>query len=252
VYTGVGVALVTLFRDDGELDEAATADLAARLVAAGVRGVVVGGTTGEASTLDAAERVRLVRAVRDAVPGDVPVLAGTGGPTGRQAAAFTTQAFDAGADGVLVLSPPRVPDPRPYYDTVAAAAGDRPLLAYHFPAASAPGIAVDLLPQLPVTGIKDSSADPERLLVELDTFAGDVYVGAAPMLTMAGAVGARGAVLALANAIPETCVAAFDGDGKAQRELTRAHLDATKDFPLGLKALVAKRFGTGTAARLGS
>ena len=134
---------------------------------------------------------------------------------------------------------------------VAGAAAGRPVLAYHFPQASAPGIPVELLADLPVTGVKDSSADPERLLVELETFDGDVYVGSATILAMAGAVGAAGAVLALANAEPEACARAFAGDGKAQRSLLEAHLTATRNFPAGLKSLVATRFGTSETTRQG-
>lgn len=51
LFTGVGVALVTLFRDDGALDAAATAELAAALTDLGVRAVLVAGTTGEAAAL---------------------------------------------------------------------------------------------------------------------------------------------------------------------------------------------------------
>ena len=75
LFTGVGVALVTLFDDTGALDEKATADLAVRLVDLGVRGVLVAGSTGEASALDDDERRRLLDAVRAALPDAVPVLA---------------------------------------------------------------------------------------------------------------------------------------------------------------------------------
>jgi hypothetical protein len=60
-----------------------------------------------------------------------------------------------------------------------------------------------------------------------------------------------GAILALANVQPELCVAAFAGDGQAQRELVPAHLASTRDFPHGLKAAMADRFATPTRARLG-
>ncbi len=251
VFTGVGVALVTLFDARGALDTAATADLSVRLVDCGVRSVVVAGTTGEASALSTDERSRLTRAVRAALPADVPVITGTGSTTGAAAAELTGQAFDDGADAVLVLSPPRVADPRPYYDTVAKAAGGRPVLAYHYPYASAPGLDVDLLSDLPVDGMKDSSGDAERLLRELAALDGDVYVGAATLLTMAGAVGATGAILTLANAEPERCIAAFAGDGEAQRALLPAHLGSVSGFPAGIKALVAERFGVSPIARIG-
>ena len=162
-FTGIGVALVTLFDDTRAVDAKATADLAARLVDDGVRAVVVAGTTGETDTLDADERRRLLDAVRSGVDG-AAVIAGTGGAWAGQAAERTAAARDGGADAALVLSPRRVADPRPYYAAVAAAAGDLPLLAYHFPAASAPGIPVPMLASLPVVGTKDSSGDPDRLL----------------------------------------------------------------------------------------
>ena len=78
VFTGVGVALVTLFDEDGEIDVAATAAHAARLVEAGLQAVLVSGSTGEAPTLSAEERVLLLEGVRDAVPDDIPVLAAIG------------------------------------------------------------------------------------------------------------------------------------------------------------------------------
>ena len=106
LFTGVGVALATLFDDDGEVDAKATADLAATLVDLGIRGVVVAGSTGEASALTAGERVALLTETRRAVPPGVPVIAGTGGSSARQAAALTRDAREAGADAVLALCPP--------------------------------------------------------------------------------------------------------------------------------------------------
>jgi dihydrodipicolinate synthase/N-acetylneuraminate lyase len=251
VFGGVGAALVTLFDDDGELDAKATAEHAARLVDAGIRAIVVAGSTGEASALDDAERTALLDAVRASVAGAVPVLAGVGAPSTRQALGLVRLALDHGADALLALSPPRVADPRAYFRALADAAGATPLLAYHYPEVSPPGIPVALLGELPVQGLKDSSGDPERLLQELDTYDGPLYVGSSSILALAGPLGCAGAILALANAEPEACIAAFAGDVDAQRGLVRAHLAAKRDFPAGLKALLAERFGTSRTARLG-
>jgi hypothetical protein len=60
-----------------------------------------------------------------------------------------------------------------------------------------------------------------------------------------------GAILALANAEPELCLAAFAGDSQAQRCLASPHFAAQSGFPSGVKALTARRFGTSTAQRLG-
>jgi 4-hydroxy-tetrahydrodipicolinate synthase len=250
LFTGVGVALVTLFPEDGALAAKATGEFAARLVDLGLTAVLVAGTTGEAATLTPEERDELVGATRAAVPAGVPVIAGTGAPTGRQAAALTERAFGAGADAVLALSPPGVADPRRYYDRIAKAATG-PLLAYHFPGASAPGIPVELLPELPVSGLKDSSGDAARLLRERDVFTGDLWTGAASLLTLCGAVGAAGGLVAAANMAPEECVAAFAGDGAAQVRVAAADRAASVDFPAGYKRATAERFGTSAFTRVG-
>jgi 4-hydroxy-tetrahydrodipicolinate synthase len=251
VFTGVGVAIVTLFNDNGDLDAPATADLAVRLVEEGVRAVVVAGSTGEAAALDPEERVTLLEAVRSAVPRSVPVLAGSGAPSARQAAALTAAARDHGADAVLVLSPPGSTDPRPYFATVAEAAGPLPVLGYHFPKVSAPGIPVALLGDLPIQGLKDSSGDPDRLLAELEAYEGDLYTGSSALLALAGPLGCTGAILALANVAAGQCAAAFGGDAKIQRELAEVHRAAHDNFPAGLKRLVAQRYGTFPVTRVG-
>lgn len=252
VFEGVGVALLTLFTDAGDLDVPATADLAARLVELGMRAVVVAGSTGEAAALTAEERVTLLEGVRAAVPvGAAAVISGTGAPSARQAVAYTAAAVDGGADAVLALSPPGVDDPRPYYARVAEAAGTTPLLAYHFPALSPPGIRVSVLVDLPVAGCKDSSGDPGRMLETLSTWPRPLYAGSSALLALAGPLGCAGAILSLANAEPEGCVAAFAGDAGAQRALAAAHREALVAFPAGIKRLTARRFGTSTVTRLG-
>lgn len=255
LFRGVAVALVTLFDDDLEVDVAATADHAARLAGLGIAAVLVAGTTGEASTLDAGERRALITAVRAALPAGVPVIAGTGAPSARQAAAFTRDAADAGADAALVLSPPGVTDPRPYFDTVSHVASELPLLAYHYPAASSPGIAVEYLVDLPVVGAKDSSGDLERLLREVAEWDKPTYPGSSASIAVAGVLGCPGVILALANAEPEGCLAAFAGgagDHRAQLALLPAHLDQRLGgFPAGIKRMTAARFGTATRSRLG-
>ncbi|HEY1343568.1 MAG TPA: dihydrodipicolinate synthase family protein, partial [Streptosporangiaceae bacterium] len=163
VFRGAGVALVTIFGDDGEIDPGATGKLAGDLVARGMQAVLVCGSTGEAATLTGPERVALIEAVRGAVPPGIPVIAGTGAPSARQAAGLTRDAAGAGADAVLAFPPPGSRDLAGYYGAVAGAAGGRPVLAYHFPRVSAPGIPVEALAGLPVAGVKDSSGDADRL-----------------------------------------------------------------------------------------
>ena len=251
LWSGVAVALVTLFEPDGvRVDVAATAAHARRLVGLGMRGVLVAGTTGEADALGDDERIELVAGVRAACPG-VPVVAGASGPWTGPAVARAQAAVKAGADAVLVAPPPRSLNLPAYYAAVAEAASPAPVLAYHFPGVAGGEIPLDVLPQLPVVGVKDSTGSAERLLAELDAWDGWTCVGSAAVTGYAGWLGATGAILAVANAVPEDAIAAWDGDGAAQRRLFAAHRAAQTRFPYGLKELMARRFGTATAGRMG-
>jgi 4-hydroxy-tetrahydrodipicolinate synthase len=251
LFSGVGVALVTIFDNKGAVDAKATARIAGQLVDLGVKSVLVAGTTGEAPSLTSDERAELVSAVRAALPREAVLIAGTGAPSARQAVPLTEEAVACGADAVLALSPPGCSDVRPYYDHVAKAAGGIPVLAYHFPAASAPGLPVSVLPELPVVGLKDSSGDPSRLYEELDVFDGWLYTGSANLVLLAGALECTGAILAIANSHPELSLRAFEGDGEAQQRLAVATAEMAARRPQSLKEAVAARFGTSPAVRMG-
>ncbi len=257
LFSGVGVALVTIFDSGGAADEAATARHAQDLARRGMRIVLVAGTTGEAGKLTDGERVGLIRAVRAALPADVPVLAGTGAASADVAARLTEAAVEAGADAVLAYPPPDwdsaigpAGDPggravdsllHAFYTGVAKAAAGKPVLAYHVPWVSSPGVPVDQLPGLPVAGIKDSSGSADRLLDELTHYPGATYVGSSALLALAGPMGGAGAILAIANVEPELCGAAFAGDGGAQLSLAKTHLAVRAGGPAELKRLLASR-----------
>jgi 4-hydroxy-tetrahydrodipicolinate synthase len=250
VFTGVGVALVTLFDENGRVDTASTAALATDLVEKGMRGVLVCGTTGEAKTLTEAERTSLITAVREALPAEVPVLAGTGAHATDRAAGLTKAAVGAGADAVLAWPPSGSEDLPGYYAGLAEAADGRPVLGYHIPWVSAPGLPVSDLATLPIVGLKDSSGDPDRLLAEVVHYPGSTYVGSSAILSLAGPLGATGAILALANLEPKRCVTAFAGDSTAQRELTDAHLSVREGGIPELKRLLADQRRTVALSRV--
>ena len=241
VFTGVGVALLTLLTEDGGVDAPSTAALATDLAARGMRSILVCGTTGEAATLTDAERAELIGAVRAEVPAAIPVLAGTGATSAERAAALTADAVQAGADAVLAWPPPGSEDLAGYFGAIAAAASGRPVLAYHIPWISAPGVPVAALADLPVAGQKDSSGDPDRLLEEVAGYQGATYVGSSALLALAGPLGAAGAILAAANVEPELCCQAFAGDAAAQRQLTDVHLAGRAGGPSALKRILAGR-----------
>jgi 4-hydroxy-tetrahydrodipicolinate synthase len=251
LFRGVGVALITIFDEYLAVDATRTAELAAELVALGVTGVIVAGTTGEAAALNGPEREALVAATRAAVPSNVPVIAGIGAPSTFQALDYLDRAVAGGADAVLALSLPGGADQTAYYEKLAKQASGVPLLAYNYPGASAPGIPVEVLVDLPVQGVKDSSGDPDRLIETNARFGEATYTGAASLLTLAAGIGCAGAILALANAIPEECVAAFGGDANAQGSISPANRRAKAPFPAGIKELTAERFHTPLYRRMG-
>jgi 4-hydroxy-tetrahydrodipicolinate synthase len=252
LFRGVGVALLTMFDDGGGVDVTATVGHAKRLVDLGVRAVLVAGTTGEAETLDDVERTELVAAVRADLAPDVAVIAGASGAWARAAAARAAAARTAGADAVLVHPARGGVDQREFFAAVADVVGDPGrVFGYHNPGPlGVPGIAVETLPDLPIRALKDSSADPNRLLHELTAWDGLTYVGSSAIVLMAGQLGAAGALLAMANVAPEACVQAFGGDAGAQRSLAELHLRVQRSGLRALKQAAAERFGLSPVLRL--
>lgn len=104
-WTGVGTALVTPFKSNGDIDEAAYRRLARRQVDAGVHILVPCGTTGEAPTLSAAEKRRLVEICVEEAKGKSLVLAGAGGYDTREVIHAVAEMAKAGADGILSVTP---------------------------------------------------------------------------------------------------------------------------------------------------
>ncbi|HYN94985.1 MAG TPA: dihydrodipicolinate synthase family protein, partial [Pilimelia sp.] len=160
-------------------------------------------------------------------------------------------AVAAGADAVLVAPPRFGPAPDAYFARVAEAAGGAPMLAYHWPGVAGGEVTLEALPGLPVAGLKDSSGDPGRLVRLLDLgWPGAVYTGSPALVGSAAWLGATGVLVATANAVPEDCLAAWDGDAAAQRRLLRTDLAARGGFARGIKEAMAGRFGTPLACRL--
>jgi 4-hydroxy-tetrahydrodipicolinate synthase len=250
LFSGVGVALVTVFDEAGDVDPGSTGKLAADLAGRGVRAVLVCGSTGEAATLSDPERIAIVEAVRAALPAAVPVIAGTGAPSSRQAAALTRAAVLAGADALLTWCPVGCTDLAGYFSAVRDAADGRPVLAYHNPWMSSAAIPVDMLASLPVAGLKDSSGSADRLLDEVTYYQGETYVGSSAYLSLAGPLGVSGALLALANVEPEGCALAFGGDAGAQRALAPRHLEVRAGGPAAVKRILAATRGISPVARL--
>lgn len=243
LFRGAGVALLSLFDDNGVLQVADTAAFAATLSSRGVAGILVAGTTGEFWTLSAQERLELFGAVRAAVPLPVPVLAGIGALNAPDTLALSRDVAATGVDAALCFTPPGQ-EPHAFLHQVRHNVGDLPLLAYHFPTVGYTPLPVPLLADLPIDGIKDSSGDAGRLVATTGVLRSGVYTGSALLASLAGAIDADGALLALANVAPAEAAAAVAGDPAGQRELARLVTQIAGDVPArAIKRLAAERFG---------
>jgi len=232
-YRGVLVPLVTPFEGE-RVDAGALADLVQRLLAAGVSGFLVLGTTGEAPHLTDDEAEGVVRAVVRAAGGRVPVLAGSGRHSTSLTCAATWRLADAGADAALVLTPyyyrARMDGAAlcRHYASVAAAA-PIPVFVYHMPEVT--GLDLDAAALAAIVGIanvwgfKDSSSVGGPLAETLRHVCTCGLVGSGARFLEGLEAGAAGGILALANVIPEVCLgihAAWSaGDGGAATEKQR-------------------------------
>jgi dihydrodipicolinate synthase/N-acetylneuraminate lyase len=179
----------------------------------------------------------------------VPVILGTGDlAPGVSVPQLTRRAAEAGADAALVLSP-RHGDVREFYGEVVGAAGSMPIIAYHWPKVSPPGITMEELKALKVAAIKDSTGDTERMLEMLACFHRPIYAGNSSVVAYAGMLGLTGAILAAANIEPELCADAFAGQVAAQKDLLFAHRIVSHYGVKGIKEELARKFGTSTVCR---
>ena len=169
-WSGCGTALVTPFTAGGAVDEPAVRRLAARQIAAGVHFLVPCGSTGESPTLTRAEQLRVVEWVVDTAAGRVPVLAGAGGNNTQAVIALVAEMRDAGADGVLSVTPYyNKPSPEGLYRHYQAIAESTPLpiVVYNVPGRTGCNVDVGTLCRLAdisnIVGVKEASANMAQM-----------------------------------------------------------------------------------------
>ncbi|GAC1312967.1 MAG: dihydrodipicolinate synthase family protein [Chloroflexota bacterium] len=228
---GVFVPLLTPFDAAGEVDHPALQRLVDYLIAGGVHGLFVGGTTGEFPLLSTQERRRIAETVVSHSAGRRPVVIQSGTPSTRETIALSQHARGIGAAAVAVVAPYFFPlsdqDLVEHYATVCAALHDTPVLLYNIPQrtdnAVLPRVAAAVIRRCPnVIGIKDSSGNLSQTQ-EYCTLAPDFQVaqGADGLLVAGLAMGIQATVSGNANVVPELAVAVFDawwrGDYAAAR-----------------------------------
>jgi dihydrodipicolinate synthase/N-acetylneuraminate lyase len=151
-FKGVVAAPLTPFGDRGELRPDLVPAMVEFLLARGVKGLMVGGTTAEFITLDMAERRELLESFVRAVAGRVPVIAHVGHVDRRKGTLLAGHAQDVGADATTAIAPyyHRVSEPafRDYFRALAGAAPDLPFFAYNYPDVTGNAVSLGLFESL--------------------------------------------------------------------------------------------------------
>jgi 4-hydroxy-tetrahydrodipicolinate synthase len=233
------VAIVTPFKENGDIDFQAFDALLEWHIAQGTNGLVVCGTSGETPTLSEDEDAMMMeRAVR-LVNGRLPVIAGTGSNSTQDCIKYSKRAKKAGVDGLLVVAPyynkPTRKGLHLHFSSVAKAV-DIPIILYNVPSRTGSTIAPDLAIQLAeenknIIAIKEAGGKIE-VFVELlakrpQEF--KIYSGDDLLSTMANWLGADGCISVIANIIPhefsQLMTASINGDVVTARELFYKYKD---------------------------
>ncbi len=225
MFHGSMVALVTPMMEDGAVDEASLEALIHFHIEQGTDAIVAVGTTGESATLDEAEHCYVIRRMVEMTAGRIPVIAGTGANSTREAIDLTRCAMKGGADACLLVTPyynkPTQEGLYLHFKAIAEAV-PIPQILYNVPGRTA----VDMLPETVerlasvsnIVGIKDATGNLDRakdILARcgdrLDVFSGDDATAMECIL-----LGAKGDISVTANVAPKAmhdmCAAALAGD----------------------------------------
>lgn len=228
IFEGAGVALITPMNADGSVNYDKLEEILEFQIAGGTDAIISCGTTGEASTLSEKEHIDAIRFTCEKVKGRIPVIAGTGSNSTQTAIQLSTEAMEAGADALLLVTP--------YYNKATqgglkghfkaiAAAAKLPIILYNIPGRTGVKIEADTLIDLwknvdNIVGVKDATGDLAETVKVLSMSDGgvDVYSGNDDITVPLMSVGGKGVISVLSNILPkethDMVKACLDGDYK--------------------------------------
>ncbi len=237
MFTGCGTALVTPFRADLSLDEAALRRLVRRQIEAGIDFLVPCGTTGESPTLARHEHLRVIEIALEEAKGKVPVLGGAGGYNTREVIELARELEHVGVDGILSVTPyynkPTQEGLYQHFQAIASAIS-LPIILYSVQARTGVNVEPATLARLAgipnIVGVKEASGNITQMASvvhqvppEFIVLSGDDAI-TLPLM----ALGGRGVISVVSNQIPgemtqlaQHCLA---GDFSSARALQRKYL----------------------------
>ena len=247
LFRGAGVALVTPFHEDGSVNYEKLAELVEEQIAGGTDAIIACGTTGEAATMSEEEHMDVIRFIIKAVNHRIPVIAGTGSNCTATAIDLSKQAEEAGAEGVLLVTPYYNKATQggliQHYEAVAGAIS-LPCILYNVPSRTGVTIQPETMAYLyqhveNIVGVKDATGNIS-MITKLMSLVDEhflLYSGDDDQIVPLLSVGGSGVISVLSNVAPhethEICRKWFDGDIKGAREAQ------FKAYPL-IKALFAE------------
>lgn len=240
MFQGSIVALVTPFKQ-GELDEKALRDLVEFHIAEGTNAIVPCGTTGESATLSHEEHCRVIEIVIDQAKKRLPVIAGAGSNSTKEAVFLTEHAKKSGADAVLSITPyynkPTQTGLYQHFKTIAEQV-DIPVVLYNVPGRTGVNMLPDTVIELSkiknIVGVKEASGSLDQAGAILqhtdDSF--DVISGEDSLTFPMMAMGAKGVISVTANVAPkkmaQMCKAVLENNMIEARKLHYELIDLSK------------------------
>lgn len=230
MFGGAIVAIVTPFKN-GKVDEESLRKLIEEQIAAGTDGIVPCGTTGESTTLSHLEHDRVIEITVDAAKKRVPVIAGTGSNSTAEAIRLTRHAWEAGADGALMVCPyynrPTQEGLYQHFLTIAQEV-PIPIVIYNIPGRTGVNLLPETLARLAkvenIVGVKEASASLKQMSdtiqlcgPEFDVLSGDDIFTLALM-----ALGGKGVISVISNVAPADMAGMVDAFAAGDQEKARA------------------------------
>ena len=233
IFTGSGVAIVTPFHEDGSINYKKLQELIDFQCENKTDCIVICGTTGESATMTEEEHVECIKKAVEFTKGRIPVVAGTGSNCTKTAIELSKAAEEAGADGLLIVTP--------YYNkatqqgliqhyAMIANEVSLPIIMYSVASRTGCNIAPETAAYLinnveNIVGIKEASGNISQVakIMQLTDGKADVYSGNDDQIVPIMSLGGVGVISVLANVAPkethDICAKFLEGDVKGSREL---------------------------------
>ena len=213
IFTGAGVAIVTPMKDNFEINYDKLAEILEDQIAGGPDAIIICGTTGESATLSEQEHMDAIRFTIERVNHRIPVIAGTGSNCTATAVQMSTEAAEAGAEGLLLVTPYYNKGTQngliAHYNKIADAA-KTPVILYNVPSRTGCNLAAETVAKLIkeneyIVGIKEASGNISHVadIMHLCDGKADLYSGNDDQIVPILSLGGIGVISVLSNVAPK-------------------------------------------------